>query len=74
VHEANLRTQATELADRERQLEERQVWELAVAQKGLEDLQVLRASEAWRVWDFLGQTEAMLVPLGFNPLCSGLPT
>jgi hypothetical protein len=49
VHEANLRTQATELADRERQLEERQVRELAVAQKGLEDLQVSRASEAWRV-------------------------
>jgi hypothetical protein len=24
-----------------------------------------------KVWDFLGQTEAALVPLSFNPLCTG---
>jgi hypothetical protein len=35
---------------------------------------VSRADEAQRVWDFLGQTEAALVPLGFSPLRSGLPT
>jgi hypothetical protein len=35
---------------------------------------VSRAGEARRVWDFLGQTEATLVPIGFSPLCSGLPT
>jgi hypothetical protein len=34
----------------------------------LEELQVARAGKAQRVWDFLGQTEAVLVPLYFSPL------
>jgi hypothetical protein len=38
--------------------------ELATSQKRSEDLQVSWASEARRVWDFLGQIEAALVPLG----------
>jgi hypothetical protein len=67
-------TRAAELADRERRQAERQMQELAAAQKGLEDLQASQADEAWRVWDFLGQTEATLVPLSFSPLRSGLPT
>jgi hypothetical protein len=33
---------------------------------------VSQAGEARRVLDFLGQTKATLVPLGFSPLCSGL--
>jgi hypothetical protein len=49
VHEANLRTQATELADREIQLSERQMWELVAAQMGLEDLSTSQAGKAWRV-------------------------
>jgi hypothetical protein len=48
--------------------------ELATAQKRSEDLQVSWASEARRVWDFLGQIEAALVPLGFSPLYFGLLT
>jgi hypothetical protein len=58
VHEANLRTQAAELADMERPLAERQMWELVTAQKRLEDLQASRAGEAWRVWDFLALVES----------------
>jgi hypothetical protein len=34
----------------------------------LDDVKLCR--EARRVWDFLGQTKAALVPLGFMPLCS----
>jgi hypothetical protein len=46
--------------------------ELAATQKTLEELQVSWAGEARRVWDFLGQTKAALVPLGFSPLSSRL--
>jgi hypothetical protein len=38
VHEADLRTQAVELTDRERQLAKRHMRELATAKKRLEDL------------------------------------
>jgi hypothetical protein len=38
----------------------------------LEELQAARAGEAQKVWDFLGQTEAALVPLGFSPLHVGV--
>jgi hypothetical protein len=48
--------------------------ELAASQKWLEELQASQAGEARRVWVFLGQTEAALVPLGFNPLHSEVPT
>jgi hypothetical protein len=48
--------------------------ELAATQKRLEDLQTSQAGEARRVWDFLGQTEAALVLLGFSPLRSGILT
>jgi hypothetical protein len=48
--------------------------EQAAAQKRLEELQASQAGEARRVWVFLGQTEAALVPLGFNPLHSEVPT
>jgi hypothetical protein len=47
--------------------------ELAAAQKRLEDLQAVRADEALKVWDFLGQAEPALVPFGFSPLWSGVP-
>jgi hypothetical protein len=54
TREAGLRDQEARLAARERQLAERQMQELAVARKGLEDLQASRAGEAQRVWSFLG--------------------
>jgi hypothetical protein len=34
----------------------------------VEELQAARAGEAQKVWDFLGQTGAALVPIGFSPL------
>jgi hypothetical protein len=46
----------------------RKLQELATARSKLEELQAARAGEAQKVWDFQGQTEAALVPLGFNPI------
>jgi hypothetical protein len=54
AREAGLRDQEARLAARERQLAERQMQELAIARKGLEDLQAARAGDAQRVWSFLG--------------------
>jgi hypothetical protein len=65
VREADRDTRAAELADKEKRLAERQTQELAATQKRLEEQ---------RVWDFLGYTEAALVPFSFSPLRSGLPT
>jgi hypothetical protein len=45
--------------------------ELAVARKGLEDLQVSRAGDAQRVWSFLGQADAVLASFGFSPVRTG---
>jgi hypothetical protein len=45
--------------------------ELAVARKGLEDLQASRASDAQRVWSFLGQADAVLASFGFSPVRTG---
>jgi hypothetical protein len=45
--------------------------ELAVARKGLEDLQASRASDARRVWSFLGQADAVLASFGFSPVQTG---
>jgi hypothetical protein len=66
--EAGLRDQEARLATRERQLAERQMQELAVTQKGLEDLQASRAREAQRVWSFLGQADVAMESFGFSPL------
>jgi hypothetical protein len=49
AREAGLRDQEARLAARERRLAERQMQELAVARKGLEDLQASRAGDAQRV-------------------------
>jgi hypothetical protein len=49
AQEAGLRDQEARLAARERQMQV-----LAVARKGLEDLQASRAGDAHRVWSFLG--------------------
>ena len=46
---------------------------MAAARKTVEELQATRAVEAQKVWDFLGRTEAALVPLGFSPIRSGGP-
>jgi predicted kinase len=54
VTEIDLDTSAVELVEREKLLAERQMQELVVAQKRLEELQASRAGEAQRVWEFLG--------------------
>jgi ADP-heptose:LPS heptosyltransferase len=73
IKESNLNTNVVELANREKRLAERQMQELATAQKRLVKLKESWAGEAQRVWDFLGQTKAALLPLSFNPFRSGLP-
>jgi hypothetical protein len=54
-------------------LVERQLLEVATTRGRLEELRVARVGEAQKVWDFLGQTEAALVLLGFSPLHTGDP-
>jgi hypothetical protein len=71
AREAGLRDQEARLAARERQLAERQMQELAVARKGLEDLQAAHAGDAQRVWSFLGQADAVLASFGFSPVRTG---
>jgi hypothetical protein len=71
AREAGLRDQEARLAAREWQLAERQMQELAVARKGLEDLQMSRAGEAQRVWSFLSQADAVLASFGFSPVRTG---
>jgi hypothetical protein len=75
IRDMRLNSREEELADREKRLAEReqqlvgrQFQELATARSKLEELQVAWVGEAQKVWDFLGQTEASLVPLGFSPL------
>jgi hypothetical protein len=48
------------MAEREKQL--------ATACSKLEELLAARSGEAQKVWNFMGQTEATLVPLDFSPL------
>jgi hypothetical protein len=75
VRDSGLNSREEELADREKRLVERekklvgrQLKELATTRSRLEELQLACVGEALKVWDFLGQTEAALVPLGFSPL------
>jgi hypothetical protein len=49
TRECALETRAAEVADRERLLAEQRMQELAVAQKRLEDLQVVRVGKAQKV-------------------------
>jgi hypothetical protein len=74
TREGALETRAVEVVDRERLLAEQQLQELTIVQKWLEDLQAIRVGEPQKVWDFLGQVESALVPFGFSPLRSGVPT
>jgi hypothetical protein len=71
AREAGLRDQEARLAARERQLAERQMLELAITRKGLEDLHASRAGDAQRVWSFLGQANAVLDSFGFSPVRTG---
>jgi hypothetical protein len=66
AREAGLRDQEARLAARERQMQE-----LVVARKGLEDLQASRAGDAQRVWSFLGQADVVLASFGFSPVRTG---
>jgi hypothetical protein len=45
--------------------------ELAVAQKGLEDLWASRDGDGQRVWSFMGQADAALTSFGFSPIRGG---
>jgi hypothetical protein len=71
AREAGLRDQEARLAARERQLAERQMQGLSVTRKGVEDLQASRASDAQRVWSFLGQADAVLASFSFSPVHTG---
>jgi hypothetical protein len=55
ARDTGLRDQEAQLVARERQLVERQMQELIIAQKGLEDLWASRAGDGQRVWSFLGR-------------------
>jgi hypothetical protein len=74
MRESGLNSKAVELAEKEKQVAKQQMQDLAAAQKRLEELQASRAGEALGVWDFLGQTKAAPVLLGFSPLRSGPPS
>jgi hypothetical protein len=52
--DTGLRDQKAQLVARERQLVERQMQELVITQKDLEDLQASWAGDGQRVWSFLG--------------------
>jgi hypothetical protein len=66
-----LRDQEAQLAAQEWRLVERQMQELVIAQKGLEDLRASRAGDRHRVQSFLGQVDAALVSFGFGPIRGG---
>jgi hypothetical protein len=67
AREAGLRDQEARLAAAGGAADE----ELAVARKGLEDLQASHAGDAQRVWSFLGQADAVLTSFGFSPIRTG---
>jgi hypothetical protein len=71
AREAGLRDQEARLVAREQQLAERRMQELAVAWKGLKDLQASCAGDAQRVWSFLGQADAVLSSFDFSPIRTG---
>jgi uncharacterized protein (DUF3084 family) len=71
ARDTGLRDQEARLAAQERQLAERQMQELVIAQKGLEDLRASRAGDRQHVWSFLGQVDAALMSFGFNPIRGG---
>jgi hypothetical protein len=57
--------------DKEKRLTKKQIQD--AMRKKMEELQTTREAKAEKVWDFLGQTETTLMPLGFSPLRSGEP-
>jgi hypothetical protein len=71
ARDTGLRDQKAQLAARDRQLLERQMQELVVVQKGLEDLWASQADNRQRVWSFLGQADAALTSFGFSPIRGG---
>jgi hypothetical protein len=60
-----------EIADKEKWLVDTWLQELATTRKMVEGLQAVKAQN---VWDFLGQTEMVLVPLSFSHVHSGEPS
>jgi hypothetical protein len=71
ARDTEMRDQEARLAARERQLAERQMRQLVVAQKGLEDLRASRAGDGQRLRSFLGQADAALASFGFSPIRGG---
>jgi hypothetical protein len=69
--DTGLRDQEARLAAQEWQLVERQMQELIVAQKGLEDLQASRAGDGQCGWSFLGQADTALAFFDFSPIWGG---
>jgi hypothetical protein len=69
--DTRLRDQEAQLVARERQLVEREMQELVIAQKVLEDLRASQAGDGQRVWSFLGQADAALASFGFSPIQGG---
>jgi hypothetical protein len=61
--EAGMRDQEVRLVARERQMQE-----LVIAHKGLEDLHASHTGEAQRVWSFLGQEDTALASFSFGPI------
>jgi hypothetical protein len=74
ARDTGLRDQEAQLVARERQLVERQMEELVVDQKGLEDLWAFWAGNGQHVWSFLGQADAALASFGFSPIRGGNAT
>jgi uncharacterized protein (DUF3084 family) len=70
ARELDVDARDTGLRDQEAQLvaRERQMQELVVVQKGLEDLRASRAGDGQRVWSFLGQADAALASFSFSPI------
>jgi uncharacterized protein (DUF3084 family) len=71
ARDTGLRDQEAQLVAREWQLVERQMQELVITQKGLEDLRASQDGDGQRVRSFLGQVDATLASFGFSLIQGG---
>jgi hypothetical protein len=71
ARDTELRDQEAQLVAWERQLVERRMQELVVAQEGLEHLWASWAGDKQCVWNFLGQADTALASFGFSPIWGG---
>jgi hypothetical protein len=68
-----LTSKEKDLADKEKRLVKTELQGLATKCKTVEELQATQEVKAQKVWDFLGQTEMVLAPLGFSSIRSREP-